>query len=75
MFNICFHKCASIVLQVFLYQGRVHIVPLPETPDEATFLPHTVPSVQEALICIHEHTSTTTADDKIQQDITQRISG
>ena len=56
-----------------MYEGKVHIIPIPETPAELTFLPHTVPSIQEAVICLREHQEVTMASEKIQQDIIARI--
>ena len=60
------------LLQVFIYEGKIHIIPPPETPAELTFLPRTLPSVQEAILCIREHQEVTMASEKIQRDISGR---
>ena len=66
-------KSSLLFLQVFIFDGKVHIIPIPETPAELTFLPHTLPSIQEAIICLREHQEVTMANEKIQQDILARV--
>ena len=59
--------------QVFIYDGKVHIIPRPQSPSEVTTLPGGTPNLADAVNCVRQYATTTLASDKIQKDIQRRI--
>ncbi|KAK3089567.1 hypothetical protein FSP39_004670 [Pinctada imbricata] len=59
--------------RVYLYNGELHIIPIPQTPAEITTLPTGTPSVEQAIQCVKNYNSATRASNKVQQEISARI--
>lgn len=60
--------------QVFLYDGELHLIPIPSSPAEVTVYPAGVPTLQTALSLVwSEHR--TRAADGMQNAIQARIQG
>lgn len=60
-------------LQVFLYNGSLQIVPLPNSPAELAYVPVGQLSITKALTIIRDQVINTTASTGIQQAISNRI--
>ena len=58
--------------QVFVHDGKVHIIPLPATPGELTIYPTGTPILHQALKLVFGPHNTEAAA-KIQETIRQRI--
>lgn len=60
------------MFQVFIHDGRVHIIPIPSTPGELPIYPTGTPTVFQALQLVFGVHNTVAAA-KIQTAINQRI--
>ncbi|XP_048248661.1 protein ecdysoneless homolog [Haliotis rufescens] len=60
--------------RVYIYQGDIHIIPIPQTPAEMMELPLFAPDIPDGVNCIREHTSLTRASPQIQRYIFSRLS-
>lgn len=65
---VCFEYC----FQVFVRDGKVHIIPIPSTPGEVTIYPTGTPIIDQALHLVFGPHNTEAAA-KIQKAISQRI--
>lgn len=65
---VCFQNC----FQVFVHDGKVHIIPIPSTPGEVTIYPTGTPIIDQALHLVFGPHNTEAAA-KIQKAISQRI--
>ncbi|XP_033115005.1 protein ecdysoneless homolog [Anneissia japonica] len=61
--------------RVYLYQGEIHIIPLPVTPAEMTWLPPGSLTVQQAVHIIRGHPDRTLASKPIRDAIYRRLQG
>lgn len=59
--------------RVFLYNGDLHIIPIPESPQDVDGLPLFTPTLPEAINCIRQLTHQTEADAPIQKAVKRRI--
>lgn len=60
--------------RVYVHQGAVHIIPIPQSPAELTTLPVGIPSIADAVEAVRQFSSITKADAKIQKAIQKKIS-
>lgn len=67
-----FYNEIFILFQVFIHDGRVHIIPIPSTPGELPIYPTGTPTVFQALQLVFGVHNTVAAA-KIQTAINQRI--
>ena len=65
---LCFKYC----FQVFVHDGKVHIIPIPSTPGELTIYPTGTPIIDQALHLVFGPHNTEAAA-RIQKTISQRI--
>lgn len=59
--------------RVFLYDGDIHIIPIPESSEDTDGLPLFTPTIPEAIDCIRQLSHRTRADDTIQKAVKRRI--
>lgn len=59
--------------RVFLYQGKLHIVPLPTKPSEITIFPAGTPTINQSLKILKENSKITVASQWIQDPILRII--
>ena len=63
------------VLQVYVYQGELHIIPIPQSPAEIAHLPMFSPNKGEGVQCIRENAALTLAPLGVRQRVDQRLQG
>lgn len=61
------------VLQVYIFGGNLHVIPIPQTPTEVTQFPLFTPSVEEALDIICNSSLNTVAPQVVQTTLRRRI--
>jgi hypothetical protein len=59
--------------QVYIYQGNIHIIPMPQSPAQITTLPSGVPAVQYAVKCVRNYNTATLATPEINNAVQQRL--
>ncbi|XP_071943829.1 protein ecdysoneless homolog [Antedon mediterranea] len=59
--------------RVFLFQGELHIIPLPTTPAELAWLPPGTPTVHQAVNIIRSHPDRTLASKPIRDAVHKRL--
>lgn len=59
--------------RVFIYNGNLHIIPVPKSPADVVLLPHSGTSIGDAVECIRSYPEQTCASQKIQIAIQNRI--
>ena len=65
--------CFSAYVQVFIMNGRVHIIPKPRTPAEISRYPVATPTISEALRLVRSESIPTEASQQVQSCIEDRI--
>ena len=61
------------MLQVFIHQGQLHILPKPRSPAELTSLPVSIPTVREAVRIVSDGAIPTEASEPVQKCIQERL--
>ncbi|XP_060076683.1 protein ecdysoneless homolog [Ylistrum balloti] len=59
--------------RVYIHNGQLHIIPLPQSHAEITSLPGAAPSISDAVQCVQSCSHATVASASIQQAIQTRI--
>ncbi|OWF55919.1 protein ecdysoneless homolog [Mizuhopecten yessoensis] len=59
--------------RVYIYNGQLHIIPLPQSPADITSLPGSVPSISDAVQCVRTCSPAAVASASIQQAVQTRI--
>ena len=59
--------------RVFVYKGKVHLIPVAQTPAELTPLPSGCPEILDAVTTVINHWQVTEASEKVQSVIRARI--
>ncbi|XP_033743269.1 protein ecdysoneless homolog isoform X1 [Pecten maximus] len=59
--------------RVYIYNGQLQIIPLPQSPSDITSLPGALPSISDAVQCVRSCSAATVASASIQQAIQTRI--
>ena len=67
------NKLIYVLLQVFIYRGQLHIIPIAQNPGEITPVPSGTPSVSSAIAAVRDFSSVTKASDLVQKSIDKRI--
>ncbi|KAH9492818.1 hypothetical protein Btru_024789 [Bulinus truncatus] len=60
--------------RVFIYNGDLHVIPIPQSPDEFAAFPLFTPTLSEAVACVRDCTSDTRCNQAIQNLINRRLS-
>ncbi|GFO04241.1 sgt1-like protein [Plakobranchus ocellatus] len=60
--------------RVFVYNGDIHVIPIPESPEDYTKFPMFTPSLREAVACVRDCTSLTRCSQAVQNHIKKRLS-
>ena len=63
----------NFLFQVFIYNGNLHIIPIPKSPADVAAFPHTFSSVGDAVECIRTYSEQTKASLKVQTTIQNRL--
>ncbi|XP_064631797.1 protein ecdysoneless homolog isoform X2 [Lineus longissimus] len=61
--------------RIYIYRGKVHIIPVPQNPSDAAMFPIFTPSIEEAVKCLSDYPDNTLATPGIQHAISSRING
>lgn len=61
------------VLQVYIYNGEVHVIPVPQSPADVAAFPHSITSIGDAVECIRTYPEQTRASKKVQNAINNRL--
>ncbi|KAH3863052.1 protein ecdysoneless homolog [Dreissena polymorpha] len=59
--------------RVYIYNGELHIIPIPQSPSDVAKFPHGVTSVRDAIECIRKYPEQTRAACNVQILINNRI--
>jgi len=59
--------------QVFLYQGRLHVIPKPRSPADIGILPVTTPTIRTAVDLVRSERVQTEASEGLQECIRKRL--
>ncbi|KAL4240442.1 hypothetical protein ACF0H5_001234 [Mactra antiquata] len=59
--------------RVYIYNGELHIIPIPQSPGDIASFPPTITSVTDAIECIRSYPQQTKASQKIQTAVNNRI--
>ncbi|GFS21231.1 protein ecdysoneless homolog [Elysia marginata] len=60
--------------RVYIYNGDLHVIPIPESPDDFSKFPMFTPSQTEAVACVRDCTSLTRCSQAIQNLINKKLS-
>ncbi|KAI8742151.1 protein SGT1 [Biomphalaria glabrata] len=60
--------------RVYVYNGDLHVIPIPQSPEEFASLPLFTPTLAEAVACVRDCTSDTRCNQSIQNLINKRLS-
>lgn len=61
------------IIQVFVYRGDLHIIPIPQSPGEMAAFPLFTPSLEEAITIVRNENFNTRADQRVQDAVNRRI--
>ena len=64
---------SHIFFQVFIYNGHLHIIPIPQSPADIASFPHSFSSVGDAVECVRTYAEQTRASQEIQTAIQNRL--
>lgn len=61
-------------LQVYIYNGDLHVIPIPQSPEEIAKFPLFTPTLIEAVTCVRDCTCDTRCSQAVQNLINKRLS-
>ncbi len=60
-------------IQVYIHNGRLHIIPKPNSPADIVRIPVAMPTIEEAIKVVTDPTISTVASERIQSSIQSKI--